>query len=218
MFEEKHAETHLDRSTVAHGSIRAKGDVWIDGVLEGEAHTQGRLVISPTGRMKGIIETREAHVEGSIEGYLEAREIVRLSATSTVNSTVIAPKLEIQNCNRVQGIFIITPNATEREQNKQRIDALSPSRTPEPLRTVMFSTMNSTAREIQIIGSFNDWDKSQAIPLRPAKDGLWEVELKLRPGTYEYLVLIDGIPQPDPVNPQTVPNTFGGENSVLTVE
>ena len=37
------------------------------------------------------------------------------------------------------------------------------------------------------------------------------------PGTYEYCLVVDGQWMPDPLARETVPNPFGGRNSVLKV-
>jgi hypothetical protein len=39
----------------------------------------------------------------------------------------------------------------------------------------------------------------------------------LAPGTYEYCLVVDGQWMPDPLAKETVPNPFGGRNSVLKV-
>jgi hypothetical protein len=39
----------------------------------------------------------------------------------------------------------------------------------------------------------------------------------LAPGTYEYCFIVDGQWMPDPMARETVPNPFGGRNSVLKV-
>lgn len=49
------------------------------------------------------------------------------------------------------------------------------------------------------------------------EDGRWVKELILLPGTYEYLFLVDGQWMPDPSAKETVPNPYGGVNSVVTV-
>jgi len=72
------------------------------------------------------------------------------------------------------------------------------------------------AKEVFVAGSFNNWQVG-ATPLRPVKSGEWQGELKLTPGRYEYLFVVDGTWLPDPAAPQTAPNPFGGWNSVLSV-
>ena len=47
--------------------------------------------------------------------------------------------------------------------------------------------------------------------------GHWLKEAFLPPGDYEYCLVVDGQWMPDPLAPQTVPNPFGGKNSILNV-
>jgi len=73
-----------------------------------------------------------------------------------------------------------------------------------------------TASEVAIAGSFNDWrpDATQMVPLG---NGRWLKELTLSPGTYEYRLVVDGAWMADPRADKTVPNPFGGRNSLLQV-
>ena len=88
---------------------------------------------------------------------------------------------------------------------------------PRPmLRPVPLKLRAPAAREVFVAGSFNGW-KVGATPLRPANGGEWLSELKLSPGRYEYLFVVDGCWLPDPAAPETAPNPFGGWNSVLSV-
>ncbi len=72
------------------------------------------------------------------------------------------------------------------------------------------------AKQVFVAGSFNGWQVG-ATPLRLAKGGEWQGQLKLTPGRYEYLFIVDGTWLPDPAAPEAAPNPFGGWNSVLSV-
>jgi 1,4-alpha-glucan branching enzyme len=71
------------------------------------------------------------------------------------------------------------------------------------------------ARQVYVAGSFNNWHAA-ALPLQPA-GGEWVGEVKLAPGRYEYLFVVDGKWLPDPGATEKVPNPFGGFNSLLSV-
>ncbi len=73
------------------------------------------------------------------------------------------------------------------------------------------------ASEVFVAGTFNDW-KPQVTPMIPLGNGRWIKILVLPPGDYEYLFFADGKWIPDPHATRTVPNPFGGVNSVLEVE
>jgi 1,4-alpha-glucan branching enzyme len=73
-----------------------------------------------------------------------------------------------------------------------------------------------TASAVAIAGTFNDW-RAEATPMVAMGDGRWLKQLVLPPGSYEYLFVADGQWLVDPLAKETVPNPFGGRNSVLIV-
>src|ERR1035441_1426655 len=81
---------------------------------------------------------------------------------------------------------------------------------------VRFEFTHPTATTVCVAGTFNDWN-AEAKPMHPVGDGRWLKETALLPGTYEYCLVVDGQWMPDPLAKETVPNPFGGRNSVLKV-
>lgn len=73
------------------------------------------------------------------------------------------------------------------------------------------------AGEVCLAGEFNEWSPT-ADPMEKGADGIWRITLSLKPGRYEYKFVVDGDYIEDPNNPDTVPDPFSGQNSVLTVE
>ena len=88
--------------------------------------------------------------------------------------------------------------------------------TGPPLMPVAFEFTHPTATTVCVAGTFNDWHAA-AKPMHPLGDGRWRKETVLPPGTYEYRLVVDGQWLPDPLARETVPNPFGGSNSVLKV-
>lgn len=89
----------------------------------------------------------------------------------------------------------------------------SKSITPQP---VAIEYVGPAAKQVYVAGSFNGWRPDQT-PLVPFNDGRWKGNLKLDPGRYEYLLVVDGEWRPDPNAPESVQNPYGGRNSVITV-
>ena len=84
----------------------------------------------------------------------------------------------------------------------------------------LFSTEQSAAASVHLAGGFNDWS-TDATPLSDEDgDGIWTVVVELRPGTYEYKFVVDGgaVWVEDVGNPSSVPDPYGGVNSVVVVE
>jgi chromosome partitioning protein len=95
------------------------------------------------------------------------------------------------------------------KQSKDSSDALTP-------RVVRLEFIHPTAQSVSIAGSFNDW-RPGATPMLALGQGHWVKQLVLPPGRYEYRLVADGEWITDPLAQQTVPNPFGGVNSVLAV-
>lgn len=75
---------------------------------------------------------------------------------------------------------------------------------------------NSSANEVCIAGSFNDWHPT-VTPMISVGGGKWRKELALQPGNYEYRFVVDGSWIEDPAACENVSNPYGGRNSVLHV-
>ena len=84
------------------------------------------------------------------------------------------------------------------------------------LQPVRFEITHPTANTVCVAGTFNDW-QAEAKPMHPVGGGRWLKETVLPPGTYEYCLVVDGQWIADPLATETVPNPFGGRNSLLKV-
>jgi 1,4-alpha-glucan branching enzyme len=84
-------------------------------------------------------------------------------------------------------------------------------------RGASFEYFNPTAREVLVAGSFNDWQPA-ATPMSNQRGGKWSTELLLKPGRYEYRLVVDGRWQDDPMAARFVANPFGGLNCVIEVK
>lgn len=99
------------------------------------------------------------------------------------------------------------------EQIQERIDQIyGARRTPEG---VEFSTHAPGASEVMLAGDFNDWQ-----PLRMTERGEndFAALLSLKPGRYQYRLVVDGRWQQDPCNQTVETNPFGELNSVVEVD
>ncbi len=80
-----------------------------------------------------------------------------------------------------------------------------------------FSLHAPDAASVAVAGSFNGWDPQKNMLSGPDKRGDWSITLRLAPGRYEYLFVINGKDwKPDPAVPP-VDDGFGGKNSVVFV-
>jgi hypothetical protein len=89
--------------------------------------------------------------------------------------------------------------------------------TGRPSPSAHLEITHPTATSIYEAGTFNEWHPG-VTPMILLGGGRWIKELVLPPGIYEYRLVVDGEWMPDPCAAETVPNPFGGLNSILKVK
>jgi cytoskeletal protein CcmA (bactofilin family) len=86
----------IGKNTTIIGDIIAEGDFRVEGNLEGNIKTNGKIVIGASGKIKGKIECTEADIEGLFSGELLASNLLTLKATAIITGNVIISKLAVE--------------------------------------------------------------------------------------------------------------------------
>ena len=84
------------------------------------------------------------------------------------------------------------------------------------LSEVIFSLKAIDAKEVFLVGDFNNWSMDNQSKLE-RNNGLWVKKLALKTGAYRYRFVVDGTWVSDPYNPLKEKNPFGEFDSLLEV-
>ena len=77
---------------------------------------------------------------------------------------------------------------------------------------------NNKTHTVAIAGDFNSWNPGDNLLEDPDGDGIWTGTLKLKPGRYEYMFVVDGEKWfPDPNALRYVKDGFGNKNAILEI-
>ena len=87
----------IDKNTVLKGAINAKTDIRIDGTLEGEVETVGRVIIGKDDVVNGKVLCANADIEGVFKGNLTVSGSLSLKAGSNVEGEVFIQKLIVES-------------------------------------------------------------------------------------------------------------------------
>lgn len=96
----------------------------------------------------------------------------------------------------------------------------TPDTSPICSAEVQFSLKinDGKAHTVAIAGDFNGWNTQANILEDPEGDGIWTGTLKLKPGRYEYMFVLDGEKWfPDPNALRYVKDGFGNKNAILEI-
>lgn len=86
----------IAKNTKITGEIISEGDYRIDGVLEGDLKTKGRVIIGSGGVVKGNIEALNTDVEGTFSGQLNVEKTLTVKAIANISGDVIVGKLSVE--------------------------------------------------------------------------------------------------------------------------
>lgn len=84
------------------------------------------------------------------------------------------------------------------------------------LTTVTLRFSDIPTNDLKIAGDFNNWIPDHNVETRMDHDVIVKT-MRIKPGTYQYRLIIDGKWQEDPNNPNRISNLFGEINSLLKV-
>jgi len=78
------------------GNIETNGDIRIDGNIEGNINSKGKVVVGNNGFVKGEIICSNAEISGTVSGKMAITELLSLKASSKVNGDIKSGKLSIE--------------------------------------------------------------------------------------------------------------------------
>jgi cytoskeletal protein CcmA (bactofilin family) len=117
----------ISNGTDITGDVKSNGDIRIDGTLTGNLSTKGKVVIGPTGRVKGEVICKNSEVSGVIEGKISVGQLLNLKASSKILGDIATSKLAIEPGARFTG----NCNMSDSEDNGGSVNSKGTDKTGE---------------------------------------------------------------------------------------
>ena len=105
--------------------------------------------------------------------------------------------------------------STPMEALEKKMEALIKERLPN-LTEVIFSVFAPEAKEVFLVGEFNNWQANDAARMMQ-NNGTWSKKLNLASGKYRYRFVIDGSWIEDSSNPAKEINPYGSLDSLVEI-
>ena len=86
----------LAKGTTITGDIISDGDFRIEGTVQGNVKTSGKVVIGRTGIINGTLKSTNADIEGKFSGKLMLSDTLSLRASAFVEGEVSVGKLAVE--------------------------------------------------------------------------------------------------------------------------
>lgn len=101
------------QDTKIKGNIESRGDIRIDGQLEGTLDCKGRVVVGPDAKIKGSIHCNNAEILGNVEGDVIAVDLLSLKGTAFILGNLTMGKFSVEPGARFNGQCKMTTSETE---------------------------------------------------------------------------------------------------------
>ena len=88
---------HLGQTSFIKGEIESKEDFRIDGKMEGNFSTTGKLVVGEKGELNGTVKANQAEIQGKITGDLIVSDLLTIRKTAHIEGNVKTGKLAIES-------------------------------------------------------------------------------------------------------------------------
>ena len=92
----------IESSTKIVGDIFSEADFRIDGIVEGNVTTSGKIVVGKSGKINGKINCSNADISGSISGKIEVNEVLSLMSDSLIQGDIVTGKLSVEEGAQVE--------------------------------------------------------------------------------------------------------------------
>ncbi len=110
----KDVETIIGPSIKVKGNFHGKGNIVVEGILEGSLKTNASLLIGEKAKVSANIEAKEAIINGEIKGNIKTRKSLSLGKTARIIGDITCSEISV-----AKGAYINGHCLMQDEQSKE---------------------------------------------------------------------------------------------------
>ncbi len=115
----KDAETIIGPSIKVKGNFHGKGNIIVEGSLEGSIKTDSSLLIGEKAKVKANIKAKESLINGLVEGNINIEKSLSLGKTAIINGDIVCAEISIEKGAKINGAFTMQTSDQEKETKKE---------------------------------------------------------------------------------------------------
>ncbi len=99
----KDAETVIGSTIKIKGNFHGKGDIVVEGLIEGSLKTDANIYISEKANVSANVTAGDLIINGRVEGDIKALNFVKLGASAQIVGNISCQEISIEKGARVNG-------------------------------------------------------------------------------------------------------------------
>jgi hypothetical protein len=204
----------------------------IHKILDGEASEDEKKVVARSVEMDAGLKKEFAGLENAVRMLKESErreppmsftaEVMKglprkkMSVFSRIREFLFGSRVLHWNMATALGVAVIVLFGVMTVSRVHREPSMNAAGPVESEMTVRLTFYAPQAHTVSVAGDFNKW-KTDADEMK-GTDGMWNIELKLKPGVYSYSFVVDGKSWvADPGAQSYTDDGFGSRNAELRV-
>lgn len=93
----------ISEGTKLKGNINSQNDIRVAGLVEGEAHSKGKLIVTSNGKIKGNINSAEADIAGRVEGEVHVSSKLIVRENAVIDGNIYTKALVVEEGGEING-------------------------------------------------------------------------------------------------------------------
>lgn len=119
----KNTETIIGESVVVEGEFNGRGNVVIEGKLNGNLTTDGHVLVGDKSEINADLHAGSAFISGKVIGNIKVTESLDVAKTADIKGDIEAKSIAMESGCRINGKLNINPDSsTERINRKQKLE------------------------------------------------------------------------------------------------
>jgi cytoskeletal protein CcmA (bactofilin family) len=114
----KDAETIIGSSIKVKGNFQGKGNIIIEGMIEGSVKTEANLFIGSEAKVTANIEASDSAVHGEIHGNIKSHGYLAIGKTARIFGDIQYAEISVEKGAQINGQLIALAEEHKKGRNK----------------------------------------------------------------------------------------------------
>lgn len=95
IFDIAYEGSFLLKTTVINGNVKSEKDVCLEGIIRGNVHSAGKVIVGEDAVIDGDVDCKELFLKGEITGNVSVARMTVMGEEAVIDGVLITESLQI---------------------------------------------------------------------------------------------------------------------------